>query len=130
MGNDMGFLLFVFFIVVFILLLTGGRIIKAIKNARMKAKREAINREHRYQSETGRQQRQYHYTAQTAQQANPRQQQQPEPRAQQKEKPQEEPVEVHTKTATGETIIDRRAERESKKIYDDSDGEYVEFSES
>lgn len=130
MSNDMGFLLFVFFIVVFILLLTGGRIIKAIKNARMKAKREAINKEHQYQSETGRQQRQYHYTAQTAQQANPRQQQQAEPRAQQEEKPQEEPVEVHTKTATGETIIDRRAERESKKIYDDSDGEYVEFSES
>ena len=130
MSNDMGFLLFVFFIVVFILLLSGGRIIKAIKKARMKAKREAINKEHQYQSETGRQQRQYHYTAQTAQQqASPRQQQE-EPRAQQEEKIQEEPVEVHTKTATGETIVDRRSERENKKIYDDSDGEYVEFSES
>lgn len=136
MSNDMGFLLFVFFIVVFILLLTGGSIIKAIKKARFKAKRDAINKEHQYRSETGRQQRQYHYTAQTAQQqTGPRQQQEqpqpePEPRAQQEEQPQEEPVEVHTKTATGETIIDRRAGRESKKIYDDSDGEYVEFSES
>ena len=126
MSNDIGFLIFVFFIVVFILLLSGGRIIKAIKNARLKAKREAINKEHQYQSETGRQQRQYHYTAQTAQQqAGPRQQQ-----AEPEEKPQEEPQEIHTKTATGETIIDRRAGRESKKIYDDSDGEYVEFSES
>ena len=123
MSTDIGFLIFVFFIVVFILLLSGGRIIKAIKNARMKAKREAINREHQYQSETGRQQRQYHHTAQTAQQ-------QAEPRAQQEENPQEEPQEIHTKTATGETIIDRRAGRENKKIYDDSDGEYVEFSES
>lgn len=130
MSNDIGFLIFVFFIVVFILLLSGGRIIKAIKNARLKAKREAINKEHQYQNETGRQQRQYHYTAQTAQQqAGPRQQQ-AEPRAQQEEKPQEEPQEIHTKTATGETIIDRRAGRENKKIYDDSDGEYVEFSES
>ena len=37
----------------------------------------------------------------------------------------------HTQTATGETIIDHHHEtRESKKIFDDSDGEYVEFEEA
>ena len=35
-----------------------------------------------------------------------------------------------TTTTTGETIIDHRhQERENKKIFDDSDGEYVEFEE-
>ena len=96
MSNNMGFLIFIFFIVIFILLLTGGHIIKYIKNARLKAKKEAREQEQKYRDETGRQQRQYHYSG---------------------------------PTETGETIIDRRAERESKKIYDDSDGEYVEFSE-
>jgi hypothetical protein len=32
--------------------------------------------------------------------------------------------------ATGETIIDnRRQDRENEKIFDDSDGEYVDFEE-
>ena len=60
--NDMGFLIFIFFIVIFILLLTGGHIIKYIKNARLKAKKEALNQEQKYRDETGRQQRQYYYS--------------------------------------------------------------------
>ena len=36
-----------------------------------------------------------------------------------------------TQTSTGETIIDNRhQERENKKIFDDSDGEYVDFEEA
>ena len=60
MSNNMGFLIFIFFIVIFILLLTGGHIIKYIKNARLKAKKEAREQEQKYRDETGRQQRQYH----------------------------------------------------------------------
>ena len=126
MSNNMGILLFVFLIVVFILLLTGGRIIKYMRSARLKAKREALNQEQKYRDETGRQQRQYHYSGPKNtgnQEAKPRS----EEEAPEVEESKVE--EIHTKTATGETIIDRRAERESKKIYDDSDGEYVEFSE-
>ena len=54
--------------------------------------------------------------------------------AQQFDEPQEEYVQQEnarrTQTATGETIIDHHHEkRESQKIFDDSDGEYVEFVE-
>ena len=126
MSNNMGFLIFIFFIVIFILLLTGGHIIKYIKNARLKAKKEAREQEQKYRDETGRQQRQYHYSGPkntSNQVAKPRS----EEEAPKVEEPKVE--EIHTKTETGETIIDRRAERESKKIYDDAEGEYVEFSE-
>ena len=123
--NDKGFLIFVFFVVVFLLLLTGGSIIRYLKNAKKKAKKAADERAQNYRDETGRQQRQYHYSGQTA---TPKEG--PKPRAEQVKEPEaEEPVEIHTKTATGETIIDRRSERENKKIYEDAEGEYVEFSE-
>ena len=124
--NDKGFLLFIFFIIVFLVLLTGGSIVRYLKRAKLKAKKAAEAKAQKFRDETGRQQRQYHYTAQSTPN------QQAEPRSAQEEKPQqkkEEPVEIHTKTATVETIIDRRAERESKKIYEDAEGEYVEFSE-
>ena len=124
--NDKGFLLFIFFIIVFIVLLTGGSIVRYLKKAKLKAKKAAEAKAQKFRDETGRQQRQYHYTAQSAPN------QQAEPRFTQEEKPrqkEEEPLEIHTKTATGETIIDRRAERENKKIYEEAEGEYVEFSE-
>ena len=124
--NDKGFLLFIFFIIVFIVLLTGGSIVRYLKKAKLKAKKNADAKAQKFRDEIGRQQRQYHYTAKSTPN------QQAEPRSAQEEKPQqkkEEPVEIHTKTATGETIIDRRAERENKKIYEDAEGEYVEFSE-
>ncbi|MBQ9230353.1 MAG: DUF4834 family protein [Prevotella sp.] len=124
--NDKGFLLFIFFIIVFFVLLTGGSIVRYFKRAKLKAKKNAEAKAQKFRDETGRQQRQYHYTAQ------PTPNQQTKSRSVQEETPQqkeEEPVEIHTKTATGETIIDRRTERESKKIYEDAEGEYVEFSE-
>jgi predicted Holliday junction resolvase-like endonuclease len=127
--KDMGFLIFILFIIIFILLLTGGSIIKYIKKARLKAKKDALNEEQKYRDEIGRQQLQYHYNGSVntgKQEARPR----AEEEAPKTEKPQvEEPVEIHTKTATGETIIDRRGGRENKKIYEEAEGEYVEFSE-
>ena len=42
---------------------------------------------------------------------------------------EQEPKEIHHQTATGETIIDRRKQRDTKKIYEEEEGEYVEFSE-
>lgn len=122
MKENIGFILFIVFVVIFILLLTGGRIIKSIKDARIKAKKAADEKEQKYRDETGRQQRQYHYSGKTPKEPV-------EPRAA-KENPQvEEPEEIHTQTATGETIIDRRKQRDNKKIYEETEGEYVEFSE-
>lgn len=123
MKENLGFILFIVFIVIFILLLTGGSIIKSIKNAKVKAKKAADEKSQRHRDETGRQQRQYHYSGKTPTEPV-------EPRAVKEGKAKvEEPEEIHTKTATGETIIDRRKERESKKIYEEAEGEYVEFSE-
>lgn len=122
MKENLGFIFFIVFVAIFILLLTGGKIIRSIKNARLKAKKAAEERDQQYRDETGRQQRQYHYSGKTPKDPV-------KPRAA-KEKPQpEEPEEIHTRTATGETIIDRRKQRDNKKIYEEAEGEYVEFSE-
>lgn len=124
MKENMGFLIFIFFIIVFILLLTGDRIIKSFRKVKRRAKRTAAEKELKYREETGRQQNQYYYNGGTTSS---------QPFAEQEKiLSPEEPLEVHTKTATGETIIDRREkkiERENKKIYENTDGEYVEFSE-
>ncbi|MBQ8715499.1 MAG: DUF4834 family protein [Prevotella sp.] len=123
--KDYGFVIFVFFVVVFLLLLTGGNIIRYLKNAKKNAKKAADERAQNYRDETARQQRQYYYNRQAAAPKG-----NTKPRAEQVREPEvEEPVETHTKTATGETIIDRRSGRENKKIYKDAEGEYVEFSE-
>ena len=120
----MGVLVFAFFVIVFILLLTGGKIIRYLKKAKLDAKKAADEKEQNYRDETGRQQRQYHYSGQTATPKG-----EAKPRAEQEKETVEEPIEVHTRTATGETIIDRRTRRENKKIYEEAEGEYVEFSE-
>jgi hypothetical protein len=124
MKENMGVLVFAFFVIVFILLLTGGKIIRYLKKAKLDAKKAADEKEQNYRDETGRQQRQYHYSGQTATPKGGA-----KPRAEQEKETVEEPIEVHTRTATGETIIDRRTRRENKKIYEEAEGEYVEFSE-
>ncbi len=72
--NDKGFLLFIFFIVVFFVLLTGGSIVRYLKKAKLKAKKNADAKAQKFRDEIGRQQRQYHYTAKSTpnQQAEPR----------------------------------------------------------
>lgn len=125
MKENMGFIIFIVFVVIFVLLLTGGSIIKSIKKAKLKAKKEADAKSQKYRDETGRQQRQYHYSGKTP--SEPAQ-----PRAASKEQEplvEQEPEEIHHQTATGETIIDRRKQRDAKKIYEEEEGEYVEFSE-
>jgi hypothetical protein len=124
MKENMGVLVFAFFVIVFILLLTGGKIIRYIKKAKLDAKKAADEKEQNYRDETGRQQRQYHYSGQPATPKG-----ETKLRAEQEKETVEEPIEVHTRTATGETIIDRRTRRENKKIYEEAEGEYVEFSE-
>ena len=126
-------MLFIFFVVVFILLVAWGYIIRTIRKFRKAAMDAAEQQEKRYREETGRQRQQYsqreqysqtgQQRSQTGQQSNNYQ------RAEDVSDGQDD--EVHRyETPTGETIIDRRQkERESKKIFDDDDGEYVEFIE-
>ena len=104
-----------FFLVVLILLLTGSYIYKVFRNIKKAARQAAEQQEQRYREETGRQRSQYSQRAQKPYEANGT----------------NETNEPHkTTTTTGETIIDHRhQERENKKIFDDSDGEYVEFEE-
>ncbi len=123
MKENIGFILFVVFIVIFILLLSSGSIIRSLKEAKLKAKKAADEEAQRYRDETGRQQRQYHYSWRTpSEPVQPR-------AAKPKDTKIDEPEEIHTTTATGETIIDCRKQRETKKIYEGEEGEYVEFSE-
>lgn len=115
MKGIFGILLFVFFLIVFILMLTGGYIVKALKKARKNAQEAADKKEQRFRDEVGRQRQQYS------------QRQQP----QKTQEAQEESAQQTTRTETGETIIDEhRKKRENRKIFDDADGEYVEFEET
>lgn len=121
----LGFFAFIFFLIVLILLLVGGYLYRTYRKMRVAAERAANREAHQYREETGRQRQQYS------------QRQQPTGHAEQPTGHAEQPNGFNgyeqprqTTTATGETIIDNRhQERESKKIFDDSDGEYVDFVE-
>jgi hypothetical protein len=104
----LGFLLFVFVFAIFIMLLTGSYILKKIREFRKAAEQAADQQAFNYRTETGRQRQQYSNRQRTQSASS-----------------------QTTQTATGETIIDNRQQkRENKKIFDDSDGEYVEFEEA
>jgi cbb3-type cytochrome oxidase cytochrome c subunit len=114
-----GIFSFIFFLIVFILMLTGGYIVKKIKEFQKAANNAAQQKARNYRNETGRQRQQYAHNTQNSQ------------RPRQSQESQEPRQPYQTKTATGETIIDHHhQERENRKIFDDSDGEYVEFTES
>lgn len=109
----LGLLLFIFCLGVLIVMLTGSYILKKFKDLRKAAEDAAEQQAFRYREETGRQRQQY--STRNTRQAQGAQTEQPR----------------QTTMATGETIIDnRRQDRENKKIFDDSDGEYVEFEEA
>ncbi|MBQ7513978.1 MAG: DUF4834 family protein [Prevotella sp.] len=123
----LGALLFVFTLIVFLVFLAWGYIIRFIRNYRRSMKVKADREEIHYRNETGRQRRQYSQRQQQAsnggQQASNGQQQAGNDNQQDQAR--------RTQTTTGETIIDHRhQERENKKIFDDNDGEYVEFTEA
>ena len=110
----MEILLFVFFLLVFIGMLVGGTVIRKIKQVHKAVQQAADKREQQFRDEVGRKRQQYSQRAQ--------------PQSNQSSKQQ---TARHTQTATGETIIDHHHEkRENRKIFDDSDGEYVEFEEA
>lgn len=127
----LGILLFIFFLIVFVMMLIGGRILKALRDLRKAAEQAAEKQAQRQRYETGRQRQQYsqrHQNTQSTQRGQSTQS------AQQFEDTQEEYAQQkdarRTQTATGETIIDHQHEkRETQKIFDDSDGEYVDFVE-
>ena len=124
-------ILFVFFLIVFFVLLSWSIIVKTIKNMRRAVQDAADLKEQRMRDEVGRQRQQYSQrqqprNAQSAQSTQSTQYSQ----STQREEPQQENAR-RTQTATGETIIDHHHQtRESKKIFDDNDGEYVEFEEA
>lgn len=113
----LGFLIFLFFLIILILMLTGGFIYKKIREFRKAVQDAADQQAFNYRAETGRKRQQYGNRAQNTQQTQGSQR-------------DYQSTTRHTQTETGETIIDNRhQERENKKIFDDSDGEYVEFVE-
>ena len=113
----LGFFAFIFFLGILILLLVGGYLYRTFRNIRVAAQRSAERKAQQYREETGRQRQQYQ-----------QHQQYQQPGQSDDTDFYEQPRQ--TTTATGETIIDNRhQERESKKIFDDSDGEYVDFVE-
>ncbi len=124
----MWIILFVFFVIVFFVLLTWGAIVKTIKNMRKAAQNAADLREQRMRDEVGRQRQQYSQRQQTQNTQRTQNAQRTEDN-QRTQEPQQDNAR-RTQTATGETIIDHHHEkRENQKIFDDSDGEYVEFVE-
>ena len=83
----------------------------------MAAEKASERQARQHREETGRQRQQYNQRQQNYQTSNGYE-------------TQEDFGTRTTQTATGETIIDNRhQERENKKIFDDSDGEYVDYIE-
>ena len=116
----LGFFAFIFFLGVLVLLLVGSYIYRTYRKIRVAAQRAAERQAQQHREETGRQRQQY----------NQRQQYGPTSQADDMDDTSSYEQPRTTQTATGETIIDNRhQERESKKIFDDSDGEYVDFVE-
>ena len=124
----LGIILFLFCLFVLILMLIGGRILKAFKDFRKAADQAADQQAQRRRYETSRQRQQY---SQRVQQSQSQESTEPN-ESHESDKPHESQQDRarRTQTATGETIIDHHHEsRESRKIFDDSDGEYVDFTE-
>ena len=104
----LGVIVFIFFLVILILLLTWGYLYRTFRKIRVNSKRESERKARQYREETGRQRQQYSFYQRTQQAQSTK----------------------SYETTTGETIIDNRhQERENQKIFDDSDGEYVEYTE-
>jgi hypothetical protein len=104
----LGVIAFIFFLVILILLLTWGFLYRTYRKIRVNSKRESERKARQYREETGRQRQQYGFY----------------------QKAQHTQSTKSYETTTGETIIDNRhQERENQKIFDDSDGEYVEYTE-
>ena len=137
----MAILLFIFFLVVFILMLVGSKILRSIKDAKKAVEEAADLREQRLRNETARQRQQYSQrqqpqnsqstqNSQSAQNNQNSQSTQSGPSNESYQKTEYENAR-RTETATGETIIDHHHEhRENNRIFDDEDGEYVEFEEA
>ena len=129
----MAILLFIFFLIVFIMLLVGGNILKNLKDAKKAVEEAADLREQRLRNETGRQRQQYSQRAQGSQNTQSTQNSQNTQNNQNTQGYQNAEYENarRTETATGETVIDHHHQnRENKKIFDDEEGEYVEFEEA
>ena len=115
----LGFFAFIFFLIVLILLLVGSYLYRTYRKIRIAAQRAAERQAQQHREETGRQRQQYSQRQQTRNHS-----------AQSFQNSERDDQPRTTQTATGETIIDNRhQERENKKIFDDSDGEYVDFVE-
>ena len=116
------FFLFIFFVIVFFVLLSWSLIVKTIKNMRRAVQDAADLKEQRMRDEVGRQRQQPRNTQSTYHTQYSQTTQQEE---------SQQGNARRTQTATGETIIDHHHQtRENKKIFDDADGEYVEFEEA
>lgn len=131
----MAILLFIFFLVVFILMLVGSKILNSIKDAKKAVEEAADLREQRLRNETARQRQQYSQRQQPqnsqSTQDNQNTQNSQNSQSTQYTQTTENDNARRTETATGETIIDHHHEhRENNRIFNDEDGEYVEFEEA
>ena len=132
----MDFMLFIVSVVILVLLLTGGYIVRHFKKVRKAVQDAAERKEQRFRDEVGRQRQQYSQRPQKPQDAKSAgdSTQASDTGSQHSGKAQEEKQKKEarrTQMATGETIIDHHHEkREGRKIFDENEGEYVDFEEA
>ena len=127
----MAIFLFVFFLIVFFVLLSWSIIVKTIKNMRRAVQDAADLKEQRMRDEVGRQRQQYSQRQQPKNVQSTQNAQSTQYSQNTYQGNQQQENARRTQTATGETIIDHHHEkRENRKIFDDTDGEYVEFTEA
>ena len=114
----MEILLFIFFVVVFIALLVGNNVYKKFKSAKKAVQDAADLKEQRLRNETGRQRQQYSMK--------------PQSKSTIEEKQEESPAQSGPSSASDEKNEEPQAQQSAtpeKRIFNDDEGEYVEFEE-
>lgn len=122
-----GIILFIFFFVVFIVLLVGTQVLRMIRRMHRQLRDAADQQARRYSDETGRQRQQYGQRQQRAAGYDDNDRYANGSRGSAYGQSNDGSG-YQSQTATGETIVDHRS-RNSRKIIDDGEGEYVDFQE-
>ena len=119
MNTILEILVFFFFLGILVLMLTGRYILKQFRKMQNAVEQAAEEQARQYREETRRQRQQYSHRQQSQQTQQSQGESSTSGGYETDYRPSDEPIIEH-----------RHQKRENRKIFDDSDGEYVDFEEA
>ena len=116
---------------VLVLMLVGGRLLSGWRKMRKAVINHSEREARRHREETGRQRLQYSRSQQPDSVSdNPKARSESQRQESQRQEPRQQSEPRRMQTESGATIIDHHYDKRANKIIDDSEGEYVDFTES